>query len=160
MGRVVTWDEVLALREQWRREKKAVVWTNGCFDILHVGHARNLHACKAQGDVLVVGLNSDASVRTIKGPTRPVNGEGDRAELLAALADVDAVVIFDEPTPEVSLARLQPDVHCKGEDYKPPHGKPIPEARVVEAYGGRICFIPLVPGRSTTGTLEKLGVRG
>lgn len=160
MGRVVTWDEVLALREQWRRDKKTVVWTNGCFDILHVGHVRNLHACKEQGDVLVVGLNSDDSVRTIKGPTRPVNGQDDRAELLAALADVDVVVIFDEATPEVSLARLKPDVHCKGEDYKPPHGKPIPEARVVEAYGGRICFIPLLPGRSTTGTLEKLGVRG
>ena len=81
-------------------------------------------------------------MRTIKGPSRPVNGEDDRAELLAALADVDAVVIFDEPTPEAALARLMPDVHCKGEDYKPPHGKPIPEARVVEAYGGRICFIP------------------
>ena len=160
MGRVVTWDELVALREQWRREKKTVVWTNGCFDILHVGHARNLHACKAHGDVLVVGLNSDSSVRTIKGPERPVNGEGDRAELLTALADVDAVVIFDEPTPEAPLARLKPDVHCKGEDYMPPHGKPIPEARVVEAYGGRICFIPLVPGRSTTGTLAKLGARG
>lgn len=159
MGRVVTWDEALALRERWRSEKKTVVWTNGCFDILHVGHARNLRACKAQGDVLVVGLNSDASVRAIKGPERPVNGEEDRAELLAALADVDAVVIFGEPTPEAALARLKPDVHCKGEDYKPPHGKPIPEARVVEAYGGRICFIPLVPGRSTTGTIEKLGVR-
>lgn len=158
MGRVVTWEEAVALREQWRREKKTVVWTNGCFDILHVGHTRNLHACKALGDVLVVGLNSDASVRAIKGPSRPVNGEGDRAELLAALADVDAVVIFGEPTPEVALARLQPDVHCKGADYQPPHGKPIPEARVVEAYGGRICFIPLIPGRSTTGTIEKLGV--
>jgi rfaE bifunctional protein nucleotidyltransferase chain/domain len=98
-------------------------------------------------------------VRTIKGPDRPVNGEADRAELLAALSDVDVVVVFDEATPEVALARLQPDVHCKGEDYKPPQGKPIPEARVVEGYGGRICFIPLVPGRSTTGTIEKLEVR-
>ena len=159
MGRVVTWSEVLALREQWRREKKTVVWTNGCFDILHVGHARNLRACKALGDVLVVGLNSDASVRALKGAERPVNGAADRAELLAALADVDAVVVFDELTPEAALSRLQPDVHCKGEEYKPPHGKPIPEARVVEAYGGRICFIPLVPGRSTTATIEKLGIR-
>jgi rfaE bifunctional protein nucleotidyltransferase chain/domain len=157
MGRVLTWDEADALREQWRREGKCVVWTNGCFDILHVGHLRNLQACRACGDVLVVGLNSDASVRTIKGPTRPVNPEGDRAELLSGLACVDAVVIFGEATPEASLARLKPDVHCKGEDYKPPHGKPIPESKVVEAYGGRICFIPLVPGRSTTGTIEKLG---
>ena len=156
MGRVVTWDEVMALRERWRSEKKTVVWTNGCFDILHVGHARNLAACKACGDVLVVGLNSDASVQAIKGPSRPVNGEADRAELLAALACVDVVVVFGESTPEVSLARLRPEVHCKGEDYAPPHGKPIPEARVVESYGGRICFIPLVPGRSTTGTIERL----
>ena len=159
MGRVMTWAELTALREQWRREKKSVVWTNGCFDILHVGHLRNLQACKGCGDVLVVGLNSDASVRQIKGPTRPVNAEDDRAELLAGLSCVDAVVIFGEATPEVSLARLKPDVHCKGEDYKPPHGKPIPEAAVVAAYGGRICYIPLVPGRSTTGTIEKLGIR-
>ena len=156
MGRVVTWAELGDLRKQWGREKKRVVWTNGCFDILHVGHLRNLQACKACGDVLVVGLNSDASVRQIKGPARPVNAEDDRAELLAGLACVEAVVIFGESTPEVSLARLKPDVHCKGEDYKPPHGKPIPEAAVVAAYGGRICYIPLVPGRSTTATIEKL----
>ena len=156
MGRVVTWGELDALRACWRREGRTVVWTNGCFDLLHVGHLRNLQACKACGDVLVVGVNSDASVRQIKGPTRPVNGEGDRAELLAGLACVDAVVIFGEDTPEVSLARLTPEVHCKGADYAPPHGKPIPEAAVVEAYGGTIRFIPLVPGHSTTGTIEKL----
>ncbi len=155
MGRVVTWAEMGDLRELWGREKKCVVWTNGCFDILHVGHLRNLQACKACGDVLVVGLNSDASVSQIKGPTRPVNAEDDRAELLAGLACVDAVVIFGESTPEIPLARLRPDVHCKGEDYMPPHGKPIPEAAVVAAYGGRICYIPLVPGRSTTATIEK-----
>jgi len=160
MGRVVAWEELMALREAWRRAGKTVVWTNGCFDILHVGHARNLAACKACGDVLVVGLNSDVSVRAIKGPTRPVNGEADRAELLAALGCVDAVVLFDETTPEISLSRLKPDVHCKGEDYAPPNGKPIPEARVVESYGGRICFIPLVPGRSTTGTIKKLSDAG
>ena len=156
MGRVVTWEELMALRERWRSEKKTVVWTNGCFDILHVGHVRNLAACRACGDALVVGLNSDASVRAIKGPSRPVNGEDDRAELLAALSCVDAVVVFGESTPEASLARLKPEIHCKGEDYAPPHGKPIPEARVVESYGGRIRFIPLVSGRSTTGTIEKI----
>ena len=159
MGYVVTWDELDALREQWRHTGRRVVWTNGCFDLLHVGHLRNLQACKACGDVLVVGLNSDTSVRAIKGPTRPVNTESDRAELLAGLACVDAVVIFGEETPEVSLARLKPDVHCKGADYAPPHGKPIPEATVVAAYGGEIRFIPLVPGRSTTGTLAKIATR-
>ena len=156
MGHVVTWDELAALREQWHHTGQRVVWTNGCFDLLHVGHLRNLQACKACGNVLVVGLNSDASVRAIKGPTRPVNSEADRAELLAGLACVDAVVIFGEETPEVSLARLKPDIHCKGADYQPPNGKPIPEAAVVAAYGGEIRFIPLVPGRSTTGTLEKM----
>ena len=156
MGRVATWEELDALREQWRREGRTVVWTNGCFDILHVGHLRNLQACRACGDVLVVGLNSDASVRQIKGPTRPVNAEGNRAELLAGLTCVDIVVLFGESTPEAALARLKPDIHCKGEDYAPPHGKPIPEAAVVAAYGGAIRFIPLVQGQSTTGTLEKL----
>jgi rfaE bifunctional protein nucleotidyltransferase chain/domain len=156
MGSVVTWDELDALREQWRRSGRRVVWTNGCFDLLHVGHLRNLQACKACGDVLVVGLNSDASVRAIKGPSRPVNGEADRAELLTGLACVDAVVIFGENTPETSLARLKPDVHCKGADYAPPHGKPIPEAAVVAAYGGEIRFIPLVPNRSTTGIISAL----
>ena len=160
MGSVVTWEELDALRAQWRREGRRVVWTNGCFDLLHVGHLRNLQSCKACGDVLVVGLNSDASVRALKGPLRPINGAADRAELLAALASVDAVVVFDEATPEAALARLRPDIHCKGEDYRPPHGKPIPEARVVEAYGGRICFIPLLEGRSTTETLRKLGSAG
>lgn len=159
MGRVVTWDELDSLRAQWQKEGLAVVWTNGCFDLLHVGHLRNLQACKACGDVLVVGLNSDASVRQIKGPLRPVNTEDDRAELLAGLSCVEAVVLFAESTPEVSLARLKPDIHCKGADYEPPHGKPIPEAAVVAAYGGTIRFIPLVPDRSTTATLAKLGHR-
>lgn len=156
MGRVVTWEALDSLRERWRAEGRRVVWTNGCFDVLHVGHLRNLQACKACGDMLVVGLNSDASVRAIKGPLRPVNSEADRAELLAGLACVDAVVLFGETTPEVSLARLKPETHCKGEDYAPPFGKPIPEAAVVAAYGGAIRFIPLVPGRSSTGILEKL----
>jgi rfaE bifunctional protein nucleotidyltransferase chain/domain len=156
MGRITTWEELDALREQWRRNGVRVVWTNGCFDLLHVGHLRNLQACKACGDVLVVGLNSDASVRAIKGPSRPVNGEADRAELLTGLACVDAVVIFGETTPETALARLKPDIHCKGEDYAPPHGKPIPEAAVVAAYGGAIRFIPMVPGRSTTGIISAL----
>ncbi|MDR2850374.1 MAG: adenylyltransferase/cytidyltransferase family protein [Verrucomicrobiota bacterium] len=156
MGCVVNWNELDALRAQWRLSGQRVVWTNGCFDLLHVGHLRNLQACRACGDVLVVGLNSDASVRAIKGPSRPVNGEADRAELLAGLACVDAVVIFGETTPEASLARLMPEVHCKGADYAPPHGKPIPEAAVVAAYGGEIRFIPLVPGRSTTGLIRAL----
>jgi phosphoheptose isomerase len=147
---VVDLETLLACREAWRARGRTVVWTNGCFDLLHVGHVRNLEAAARLGDVLVVGVNSDASVRRLKGPARPFVPAGERAETLAALGAVAAVVVFDEDTPEAVLARLRPDVHVKGEDYRPPHGKPIPEAEVVAAYGGRIAFLPLVPGRSTT----------
>jgi rfaE bifunctional protein nucleotidyltransferase chain/domain len=141
---------LVALRATWRQQGLSVVWTNGVFDLLHVGHVRNLEAAAGLGDVLVVGINSDASVRRLKGPERPFNPAEERAEMLAAFRFVDYVVIFDEDTPEAALHRLQPDVHVKGEDYRPPHGKPIPEAPIVESYGGRIAFIPLVPGRSTS----------
>ena len=154
--KVMTWEELLRLRERWRQQGKTVVWTNGCFDLLHVGHARNLQAGRRLGDVLVVGLNSDDSVRRLKGAGRPIIPAGERAELLAALECVDAVVVFDELTPEVSLARLQPEVHCKGEDYAPPHGKPFPEGPVVESYGGRIAFLPLAPSISTTALMERI----
>jgi rfaE bifunctional protein nucleotidyltransferase chain/domain len=154
--KVVAWDELMRLRERWQQQGKTVVWTNGCFDLLHVGHARNLQAASRLGDVLVVGLNSDDSVRRLKGSGRPIVPAGERAELLAALECVDAVVVFDELTPEVSLARLQPEVHCKGEDYAPPHGKAFPEGPVVESYGGRIAFLPLVPSISTTALMERI----
>ena len=108
------------------------------------------------GDLLVVGLNSDDSVRRIKGPARPIIPERERAEMLAALACVDYVVIFNESTPEVSLARLKPDIHCKGADYAPPNGKPIPEAPLVVSYGGRIAFIPLIQGVSTTDLVRRI----
>ena len=111
-----------------------VVFTNGCFDILHAGHVRYLTAARAQGDVLILGLNSDASVRRLKGSSRPINNELDRAEVVGALAAVDAVVIFGEDT-----------------------GETLPEARIVEAYGGEVAFIQLVAGKSTTGIIEKAG---
>jgi rfaE bifunctional protein nucleotidyltransferase chain/domain len=134
-----------------------VVWTNGCFDLLHVGHVRSLQAARAFGDILVVGLNSDDSVRRLKGPNRPIVPALERAEVLAALECVAHVIVFDELTPEAALARLEPDVHCKGADYAPPHGKPIPEAGVVQAYGGRIEFLPLVPDVSTSELARRLG---
>jgi rfaE bifunctional protein nucleotidyltransferase chain/domain len=137
-----------------------VVWTNGCFDLLHAGHARSLTAARNLGDVLVVGLNSDRSVRAIKGSCRPILPEAERAELLAAFACVDAVIIFDEDTPEAALRRLKPDVHCKGADYAPPHGKAVPERVVVEAYGGRVEFLPLLPGVSTTEIIQRLLAAG
>jgi rfaE bifunctional protein nucleotidyltransferase chain/domain len=132
------------------------VWTNGCFDLLHVGHVRSLQAARRLGDVLIVGVNSDASVRQLKGTGRPILPAEERAELLSALACVDYVVIFDELTPEAALARLQPDVHCKGADYALPHGKPIPEAALVESYGGRVEFLPLVPGTSTSDLIQRI----
>ena len=154
--KVTDWPRLLADRERHRAAGEVVVWTNGCFDLIHVGHVRNLQACRGFGDVLVVGVNSDESVRRLKGPSRPIVPAAERAEILAALACVDHVVIFDEATPEACLARLRPDIHCKGADYAPPHGKPIPEAKLVEAYGGRIAFLPLVPGHSTTDLEAKL----
>jgi D-glycero-beta-D-manno-heptose 1-phosphate adenylyltransferase len=156
VSKVVDWPELLEVRQRARREGQVVAWTNGCFDLLHVGHVRNLQAARGHGDLLVVGLNSDDSVRRLKGPGRPVLPAVERAEVLAALACVDYVVVFEELTPTAAIARLQPDVHCKGADYAPPHGKSIPEAEVVEAYGGRIEFLPLVPAVSTSEVIRRI----
>src|SRR5438034_1454627 len=154
--KITTLDAVVALRDRWRAEGKTVVWTNGCFDLLHVGHVRSLQAARALGDVLVVGINSDDSVRLLKGPGRPMMAAADRAEVLSALGAVDFVVVFDDETPELALEQLQPDVHAKGADYAPPNGKPIPEREIVEAYGGRVEFLPLVEGISTTALTERI----
>jgi rfaE bifunctional protein nucleotidyltransferase chain/domain len=141
---------LLAARAAHRAAGRSVVWTNGCFDLLHAGHARSLRDAAGLGDVLVVGLNSDTSVRALKGRGRPLLPQAERAELLAALECVDHVLVFDGPTPVEVLAVLRPDVHCKGADYAPPGGKPIPELPLVEGYGGRVAFLPLVPHLSTT----------
>jgi D-beta-D-heptose 7-phosphate kinase/D-beta-D-heptose 1-phosphate adenosyltransferase len=154
--KVVNEQTLLEIRARARTAGKKVVWTNGCFDLLHVGHVRNLQSARRLGQMLVVGLNSDASVRGLKGPGRPILPQQDRAEMLAALACVDHVLIFDDPDPIRILSRLQPDIHCKGAEYAPPHGKPIPEADVVASYGGRIEFLPLVPGISTTELVRRI----
>ena len=133
-----------------------VVFTNGCFDILHVGHVRYLAAARALGDVLILGLNSDASVRRLKGETRPVNSEADRAEVVGALKSVDAVVIFGEDTAEELIAKVRPAVYAKGGDYT---RETLPEAKIVEKYGGEVHFIDLVPGHSTTKIIEKIHQR-
>ena len=130
-----------------------IVFTNGCFDILHTGHVRYLKAARSLGDCLAVGLNSDVSVRRLKGPERPVNAEADRAEVLDALFAVDYVTIFDEPTAAELIARIRPDVYVKGGDYTL---DTLPEAKIVQQYGGRVAFVDLVPGRSTTKVIEKL----
>jgi rfaE bifunctional protein nucleotidyltransferase chain/domain len=155
-AKAVTLEALVALRQKYRAAKRTVVWTNGCFDIFHAGHARTLQAARALGDVLIVGLNSDRSVRALKGPKRPIVPVQERAEVLAALRCVDHVYVFDELTPENALAKLQPDIHCKGADYAPPHGKPVPEAHVVEAYGGRIAYLPLLPDVSTTDIVRRI----
>lgn len=146
-AKVLQWDELLAARERWRDQGLRVVWTNGCFDLVHLGHVRSLEAAGRLGDVLVVGVNGDESVRAIKGDGRPLVPVEQRAEVVAALEVVDHVVVFEEPTPEAALARLRPDVHTKGADYE---GRELPERAVVEAYGGSIELLPLVPGISTS----------
>ncbi|HTQ08470.1 MAG TPA: D-glycero-beta-D-manno-heptose 1-phosphate adenylyltransferase [Fimbriimonadaceae bacterium] len=138
------------------RHGKKLVFTNGVFDILHAGHVRYLAQAREFGDLLVVGLNSDVSARALgKGPNRPVNGEEDRAEVLRALRSVDAVILFDEPTPERLIAALRPEVHVKGGDYRI---EDLPEANIVAGYGGEVRIIPLLEGRSTTSILGKLGI--
>lgn len=139
-----------------REAGQSVVWTNGCFDLFHAGHARSLQAARACGDVLVVGINSDTSVRRLKGAGRPILPASERAELVAALRHVDHVVIFDDDTPEECIRLLRPHIHCKGVDYRPPHGKPIPEAAIVESYGGQVAFLPLVAGLSTTELIRRI----
>lgn len=150
------WPALLEVRATARAAGRVVVWTNGTFDLLHPGHLASLQAARALGDLLVVGLNSDASVRGYKGPTRPILTEVERAAMLAGLECVDFVVVFDEPTPEESLRKLRPDVHCKGAEYAPPHGRPVPELATVLAGGGRMAYLPLVPGVSTTELLARI----
>jgi D-beta-D-heptose 7-phosphate kinase/D-beta-D-heptose 1-phosphate adenosyltransferase len=136
-----------------KRAGKSIVFTNGCFDFLHVGHVRYLKAAKAQGDVLVVGLNSDGSVRKIKGPRRPVVPEDERAEILASLACVDFVTLFDEPDPAMLIRLLMPDVLVKGADWAT---EAIVGRDIVESAGGRVVRIPLTEGVSTSGMIEKI----
>jgi D-glycero-beta-D-manno-heptose 1-phosphate adenylyltransferase len=153
LGRIITQDELILHAGRWKRNHRRIVFTNGCFDLLHPGHIRSLEQARALGDVLVVAINSDPSVRRLKGSGRPVIPQQERAEILAALAAVDAVVIFDEPTPQQLIARLLPDVLVKGGDWGP--GEVVGRAEV-EAAGGRVVSIPLEPGYSTTAILERL----
>ena len=146
-------DEVRAYAAALRAAGQRVVFTNGCFDILHAGHVRYLAAARACGDCLILGLNSDASVRRLKGETRPVNDEHDRAEVVGALKSVDTVVIFGEDAAEELIAEVRPDVYVKGGDYT---RETLPEARIVEGYGGEVAFIPLVAGKSTTNIIRRM----
>ena len=145
-------ERLLNILKKSRACGKRVVFTNGCFDILHVGHIRYLREAKSLGDILVVGLNSDASVRSLK-PGRPVNREADRAEVLAALSFVDHVVMFNEKTPEKLIKKIRPDVLVKGGDWKV---KDIVGGDFVKSIGGKVKNIPFVKGYSTTSLIEKI----
>jgi D-beta-D-heptose 7-phosphate kinase/D-beta-D-heptose 1-phosphate adenosyltransferase len=146
-------EELRRLREDLRARGRSLVFTNGCFDVLHVGHARYLAAARELGDALLVAVNSDRSVRALKGEGRPVMNEAERAEMLAALAAVDFVTVFDEESPRRLISELLPDVLVKGGDYAPSeiHGR-----EEVEAAGGRVLALPFVEGASTTGIIERI----
>lgn len=152
-GSVVRMADLLAALGPRRARGERLVLTNGVFDLLHVGHLRTLRQARALGDVLVVGVNRDASVRALK-PGRPLVPAVERAELLAALEPVDYVVLFGEPTADALIRALRPDVYAKGGDYTP---DTLPEAATAHAVGARLAFIPPVPGRSTTALLRRLG---
>jgi len=149
----VTIDEAASFAEGLRRAGKTVVFTNGVFDLLHPGHVRYLQHARSLGDALIVGLNSDRSVRANKGPTRPITPEAERAEILAALACVDAVAIFDAETPAEIIKRIQPDVLVKGADWA---ADAIVGRDTVEARGGKVVRVNIEPGWSTTGIIQKI----
>ena len=153
MGSVLKINELVKEIEALKKEGKQIVSTNGCFDILHVGHVRYLQKSASLGDVLVVYLNSDRSVKALKGDSRPLNNENDRAEVLAALGCVDYVVIFDEDTPINFISQVKPNIHTKGGDYDVNN---LPEAKVVMQNGGKLEFINFVEGKSTTNIINKM----
>ena len=153
MGRVVSQQDLLHRVAELRRAGRQIVFTNGCFDLLHPGHIRVLESARGLGDVLVLALNSDRSVRENKGPSRPVIPENERAEVAAALAAVDFVVLFDEPTPREVIARILPDVLVKGGDWGE---NEIVGREEVEAAGGRVVSIALEPGYSTSAIIERV----
>jgi D-glycero-beta-D-manno-heptose 1-phosphate adenylyltransferase len=153
MGKIISQDELMQVTAREKRAGRRVVFTNGCFDLLHPGHVRCLAEARALGDVLVVAINSDRSVRGNKGPERPLVPEQDRAEVLAALASVDYVTIFDEPTPRELIARVLPSILVKGADWAPDQ---VAGREEVEAAGGRVVSIPLAPGYSTTSIIQRI----
>ena len=153
-AKLVLLKELSNLRDDLEAQGKVTVWTNGCFDLLHPGHVRSLQMAKALGDVLIVGINSDESVRRLKGPARPLCPARDRSDVVAALGCVDYVTVFDALTPTAALDLLRPAIFCKGADYAPPSGKLMPEASFVESYGGRIEFCPLLAAYSTSNLIR------
>ena len=155
-SKLTTVQELNTVCEEARRARKTIALANGCFDLLHVGHIRYLQGARAEGDLLIVGINSDASVRTLKGANRPLQSESDRALLVAALHMVDWVVIFPEDTVSNLLLALKPDVHCKGTDYTE---DTVPERSVVRGYGGRVAIVGDPKEHDTSALLARLATR-
>jgi D-beta-D-heptose 7-phosphate kinase/D-beta-D-heptose 1-phosphate adenosyltransferase len=152
-SKICTVDSLLSKLSQHRREEKTIVFTNGCFDVLHRGHVEYLQFCRRQGNIVVVGLNSDGSVKAIKGPERPINNQHDRAGVLAALETVDYITIFNEPDPMNLIKKVRPDVLVKGEDWAV---KGVVGREFVESYGGKVTLAPLVNGKSSTATIKEM----
>ncbi len=152
MGALYTREQLVTARAEWKRQGKAVVFTNGCYDILHPGHVRLLEMARSLGDILILALNTDDSVRRLKGPARPLLSQDDRAALAAALEAVDAVTFFGEDTPRELIALILPDILVKGADWA--HW--IAGREEVEAAGGKVLPLPLEPGYSTTGIVEEI----
>ena len=152
MGEVLSLEDALRRRASTRARGQTFVFTNGCFDLIHPGHVALLHEARAQGHFLMVAINSDRSVRGLKGEGRPVQNEADRAEVLAAMRDVDGVVVFDEETPAEIIEALKPDVLVKGGDYSP---EKVVGREVVENAGGRVHIVPLVEGKSSSALAGK-----
>ncbi|MCS7229620.1 MAG: D-glycero-beta-D-manno-heptose 1-phosphate adenylyltransferase [Candidatus Kryptonium sp.] len=153
MGKVVSVDEIVKIKNELKSQGKKIVFTNGCFDILHRGHVEYLAKAKELGDVLIVGLNSDSSVKQIKGEERPIVPQDDRAFILSNLAFVDYVVIFDEPTPYNLISKIIPDILVKGSDWSMEN---VVGREIVEANGGRVVLIELTPNRSTTNIIKTI----
>ncbi len=151
-SKIVNREQLASHLESHRQTGRKIVFTNGCFDILHVGHIRYLQQAKDLGDILVVALNTDASVRELKGPNRPLNPELERAEMMAALGCVDYVTFFPEATPENTISLFRPHYHVKGGDYAP---EDMPETQLVRSYGGEVVIVGHTPDRSTTGIINR-----
>lgn len=153
MGKVIKRNDIEQYLSSWRESGKIIVFTNGCFDVLHRGHVEYLIAARKYGDLLVVGVNSDSSVKKLKGDNRPLVGEQDRAFILSQIIPVDAVVLFSEDTPYNMISEVKPDVLVKGGDYSVDE---VVGREIVEASGGEVIIIPLVTGRSTTNLIKKI----
>ncbi len=157
LSKKMTLSDAVILREWWRKKGKKVVFTNGCFDLLHAGHVCYLTQAKALGDILILGLNSDVSIQTIKGIERPVVREEDRVLVLSGLEAIHAIVVFEDTTPIPLLEQLKPDIHVKGGDYV---ASELPEYPLITSYGGEVKILPFRPGCSTSGLIQKILKKG